>query len=148
MSIKKILKVTGISVLTLTCMAGLVLVIHIYQMKQLAKERKHADVLLLGRIDFKQDIDSSAAGSISGFVKTMKGVKSVYFNVKDDVLIYTFMSKSQSAAGIYNAIQAKWPLKAELYKVSKEQLATGCPAGMEDKGFMASVSSGMDKLFK
>lgn len=148
MSIKKVLKITGISVLTLTCMAGLVLVIHIYQMKELAKQRKSADVLLLGRVDFKQDIDSISARSISGFVKSMKGVKSVYFNVKDDVLVYTFMSKSQSAASIYNAIQAKWPLKAELYKVSKEQMANGCPAGMEDKGFMASVSSGMEKLFK
>ena len=148
MSIKKILKITGITVLSLTCMAVLVLVIHIYQMKELAKQRKHADVLLLGRIDFKQDIDSSSAGSISGFVKTMKGVKSVYFNVKDDVLIYTFMSKSQTAASIYNAIQSKWQLKSELYKVSEEQMASGCPAGMEDKGFMASVSSGMEKLFK
>lgn len=127
--------------------SALVLVIHIREMKALAEERKKQDVLLLGRIDFNESPDSVKVSGMLSDVRNMRGIKGVHYNSKDKTLVYTYMSLQQSNAAVLAHLQTQWKVDCRQYKVNAEDLMGGCPAGFEEKGFMASVSSGFSKLF-
>ena len=114
----------------------LALCVHIYMVTH--KPKTPFELTQLSRIDFKQKIDSVEANNIRAFVASQVGVKSSYFNVKDGILVYTFLSDKQNSLTIFNKLMTHGHYKAEPYIVSKSASNNGCPAGF---GSQSSFSS-------
>lgn len=105
----------------------LVLLVHIVVMVKKMPQPVNATIQL-ARADFRQPVDSVAANQIQKKVEEVKGVKSTYFNVKDDILIYSFDNKLTNAQNIYDEAIKNCGYVSERYVVKAEDLGKGCPA--------------------
>lgn len=94
----------------------------------------------LSRIDFNEDIDSAEAIKIRGFIQSLNGVNSSYFNIQDNILVYTYDNKLQSSQSIYNALIKYKAYRAKPYIVDAEDLKSGCPVHF-DNSILKSLKS-------
>lgn len=130
--------ILGISALLL--LSVVTLFFHIYHVTH-----HHTAQLQLGRIDFKQIINSEEALRIQGFVSKLPGINNTHFNTDNGVLVYTFVSEKQSTKNVYDKLLTYGHYKAERYVTSAEEAAKGCPAfannGLRGKiiAFIASL---------
>ncbi|MBI3260646.1 MAG: hypothetical protein HYZ54_14400 [Ignavibacteriae bacterium] len=142
---RKTLKTLLWSFLVMLCLTVIVLGTHIYLV---TRPKPIADIVQLGRIDFKQDIDSLEGNRIRSFVSHLDGVKSTYFNYKDRILVYTYSSKIQSSVNVYNLLAGYGNFKAERYVVGVGATKSGCPIGADKQSYTGTVSSYISGFFK
>lgn len=102
-----------------------VLVIHVAMVTKSKNDDKR--VRQMARIDFKEDIDSADANIIKNKVLAMEGVDAAYFNIEDNILVYSYNPDSLHSDLVYYNLMNKTDYKAERFKVDAEQLANGCP---------------------
>lgn len=141
--------ITKIAIWSTAVIAVLVsiLIVHIYLVTQKSPNLE-ANNRQLSRIDFKQDIDTVEAEKIKGFVKSLSGVDGVYFNIKDEILVYTYEVGKQNSAFVFNKLIAFGKYKAVKYEVTKEQAENGCPIGKEKSSLIYKITSLISKINK
>ncbi len=123
----KLFKKIAAGALGLLSILLIALCVHIYMATH--KPKTPFELTQLSRIDFKQKIDSVEAIKIRKFIGLQDGVTSSYFNMKDGILVYTYLTNKQNSKTIFNKIMNLGHYKAEPYIVSKTDLSNGCPAG-------------------
>jgi hypothetical protein len=115
------LYVAGISIVLLLG----ILVIHIAMVTKNKNDDKRNRQM--ARIDFKQDIDSANAAIIKNKVLSIEGVDAAYFNVEDNILVYSYNPDSLHSDLVYYNLMNESDYKAERFSVNADQLANGCP---------------------
>lgn len=111
----------------------LALGIHLYYVTDnFYQNQRNTPQLQLGRIDFKQPIDSIQAADLQTKLKQVPGVQKTYFNIQDRILVYSFYNTEQSAEKIFITFSAVNTVPAERYIVAEADKMKGCPA-MGDK---------------
>lgn len=139
--IKKIL-LAGLSVfLILTT----VLAVHIYQVTRPGTELVNAN-LEMARIDFHSPIDSTSAHRVKSLTRSIEGVKHVYFNIPDGIMVYGFSSDITNGQEVFEKIMAQSRLKGERYEVSEEQLASSCPV-INKSSLTYKIGNAFERLF-
>lgn len=93
----------------------------------------------LGRADFKEPVDSSTALLIQQRVKKIPGVRSTYFNLKDDIIVYAFDNKVTNSASVYNQAIKNSGISSTRYVVTTEDLKYGCPV-ITDNSFYGKIT--------
>lgn len=121
-----------------------VLIIHIAIMVKGAQPLVNSTEQM-ARADFSQPVDSSDAIKIENEVKSLNGVKSVYFNLKDYILIYTFDNRVNNAQKIYDHAIRNSGFSAIRYVVSGSELSKGCPV-MNDHSFYGKLTTIISKI--
>lgn len=132
----KLFKKIAAGALGLLSIMLLALCVHIYMVTHKAKTP--FELTQLSRIDFKQKIDSAEANKIRTFIAMKDGVTSSYFNVKDGILVYTYLSDKQNSTNIFDKLITHGHYDAEPYKVNKTALSNGCPAGFSYQNSFSS----------
>jgi len=91
-------------------------------------EQNDAGMLQIGRIDFKQKIDSSEASYIRSYVNHLEGVKNTHFNIQSGILVFTYyLNGNVNAADIYKKVVALKNYKAERFVLDPALIENGCP---------------------
>lgn len=121
----------------------LVLVVHI----ALVTRNIHYDnaSIQLGRIDFKEPLDSVKAKEINTKIRSITGVGNTHFNLKDGILIYSVNLNKNSNQAVYQKLMAEIPYKAERYVVTNEMATKGCPV-MDKSTFAYQFSNTIQKI--
>lgn len=138
-SLKKKIKIGIISLLGIGFLLFAVLIVHIAIMVD-NNEPLPMATIQMARADFQEPIDSLDAQYIKQKITLLQGVKSTYFNLKDEILIYTFDNRVNSAQNIYDKAIKTAGFSVERYTVSEEDLARGCPA-MSDNSFYGNLTA-------
>ncbi|WP_107040308.1 hypothetical protein [Brumimicrobium mesophilum] len=120
------------------------LVIHIGIMVY-GKEALPLATTQIGRLDFDEQINEGQANAIENQFKNIEGVKSTYFNVGSDILIYTFDNRKNSTENIYKEFNQGSNYLSSRYTVSEEDLSKGCPA-IESDSFYGKLTSMVSKI--
>ena len=141
----KIFKKIMLGVLSITLIFVAVLFVHIYMVSN--KHQVNPNERQLSRIDFKQNINASEASKISAFVRSLPGVDATFFNAQDGILVYTYQLNKQNSMHVFAKLMAFGHYKAERYVVSADAAKSGCPAGMQNLGMMASINKYATQLF-
>jgi hypothetical protein len=102
------------------------LVVHLYQMTGNEKDYINHSIEL-GRIDFEAIPDSVQIDAIKKFTYQIPGIKHVYFNYKDGIMVYGFDAHLINATGVYETLKSSLDIKVNLYRVSEEKIASSCP---------------------
>ena len=140
--VKKAIKWTIIGALTTFTLLSLILAIHIYDVTR-DRQVPHNANLELGRIDFTVSMDSVQAKEIKSQTYRIHGVKHVYFNHTDNIMVYGFNSDLTNATHVYDQLKEQVAFEGELYRVTEEQMASSCP--VIDK---SSITGRMGKAFE
>ena len=99
--------------------------------------------LQLSRINFNDDVDSTEAKKIQTFVNDIEGIQKSYFNIQDDILVYSYYVGKQSSDNVFQLLSNAIPISAERFVVSAEKMQSGCPA-MQKNG----ETSGLLNVYK
>ena len=129
-TVKKIAKSTLLTTLLLVVVLG----IHIYIV---TKPKADAKTVAMARIDIKQPIDESQAGSIENWVAKQSGVDHVVLNRQTDILVFTFYPVKASADKIAANLRTTFGINAERFVPTEDQLKSSCPA--MGSGFTAKL---------
>jgi hypothetical protein len=143
----KVFKIIAISIFSVVVLFLATLAIHIYMVTPAKTVKSDNRVRQLSRIDFTQDIDSAEAEKIRGFVAGLDGIESTYFNVPDDVLVYTYTVGKQNSENVFNKVMAFGNYNAQRYIVAAAQANNGCPVGAEEKSFTGKFTSYLSHMF-
>lgn len=103
--------------------------------------------LQLARVDFKEPLDSLSIGQIRNKVVSQKGVKSTYYNQRDDILIYTFDNRLNNARTIYDNAIVPSGYASVRYVVTAKDLQQGCPV-MSNDSFYGKLTALVAKIVK
>lgn len=105
--------------------------------------------LQLGRIDFKEPIDSAEAFKIKHAVIGLDGVSGAYFNIPDGIFVYSYKVNKQNSMNVYEKVMSLGHYKAERFVLTAEQAKTagGCPMNMNDHSFTSYLSLYISRLF-
>jgi hypothetical protein len=117
-----------------------ILVFHIYLVTHLNKNQDER-VRQLSRIDFKQNIEAEEAYNIRAFVNGLEGVENSYFNLDNDVLVYSYLVGKQNSNNVYNKLVAFGNYKAVKYIVDETTAKTGCPIGADKTSISYKLSA-------
>ena len=115
------LYITGISIVLLLG----TLVIHVAMVTKGKNDDKRNRQL--GRIDFKEQVDSMDIRKIKNSVLSMNGVDAAYFNADDNLLVYSYDPDLLHSDLVYNKLMKENNIKAEKFTVSLNESANGCP---------------------
>jgi hypothetical protein len=132
----KLFKKIAAGAISLISILLLALCIHIYMVTH--KPKSPFELTQLSRIDFKQNIDSVEANKIRTFIAMQDGVRSSYFNMKDGILVYTFLSNKQNSKSIFDKLITYGHYHAEPYTINETVLSNGCPAGFSKQNSFSS----------
>lgn len=132
---------SGSSLLVLSA----ILVIHIYLVTRVGKNQDER-VRQLSRIDFKQNIDAQEANKIRSFVNGLSGVENSYFNLDNDILVYSYLVGKQNSFNVYNKLVAFGNYKAVRYVVNETNAKSGCPIGTDKTSISYKLSAYISKL--
>lgn len=143
MKVSKNTKRILISVVSLFVLLFLVLVLHI----AMVTKNTHYDnaTLQLGRIDFKEPIDSAKAKEINSKIRLIPGVGNTHFNIKDGILIYSVNLKKNTNESVYKQLTTQLPYKSEKYVVTENMAMKGCPV-MDKSSFSYQFSNTISKI--
>jgi hypothetical protein len=119
--IKRIVIGTAATLLLLVAVLG----IHIYIV---TKPKADAKTVAMARIDIKQSINETEAGSIEKWLAEQTGVQHVALNRESNILVFTFYPIKVSANQLADNLKATFNINAERFRPSAEQMASGCPA--------------------
>lgn len=125
---------------TIILVLSAVLVIHIYLVTRINKNQDER-VRQLSRIDFKQNIEAEEANKIRAFVNGLDGVENSYFNLDNDVLVYSYLVGKQNSFNVYNKLIAFGNYKANRYVVSETTAKSGCPIGTDKTSISYKLSA-------
>lgn len=143
-SLNKKIKIGLFSILGIAFLLFAVLIVHIAVMVHQKGELPLATVQM-ARADFQAPIDSVQALQIQHDIQTLNGVKSTYFNVKDDIVIYTFDNRRNTAQDIFDKAIKTSGFPVVRYTVSEKDLAKGCPV-MNDNSFYGKLTAVVSKF--
>jgi len=127
---------TGSSFLVLSA----ILVFHVYMVTHINKNQDER-IRQLSRIDFKQNIEAEEANKIRVFVNGLPGVENSYFNLDNDVLVYSYLVGKQNSFNVYNKLVAFGNYKAIRYVVNETNAKTGCPIGTDKTSMSYKLSA-------
>ncbi len=99
----------------------------------------------MARADFKQPVDSSDGTRIENKIRSLRGVKATYFNLKNYILIYTFDNRLNDAQNIYDKAIKNSGFKSVRYTVSQSDLSKGCPV-MNGNSFYGKLTAVVSKV--
>ena len=120
---KKIKKILLYSFATFLFLV-VVLAVHIYLVYRPAPDK---NTRVMARIDIKQQIDQDEANKIAAWMYHQKGIDHVLVNPKTNIVIFTFYPVKTSGNQIVNNFKASFPLKAERFMPTAENLKNSCP---------------------
>jgi hypothetical protein len=103
----------------------LILGMHLYD--TLNKAEDSAPALQMSRIDFETAVDRSTAEQIKSAIWHMEGVKHVFFNYEDGIVVYAHYPKVLSAQTVFDQITQAYALPASRFIVDAEMAASSCP---------------------
>lgn len=138
--LKTALKIAGGAVL----LFFIVLVTHIVIMVKNRPPLVHSTTQL-ARADFKQPVDSAAAISIQDGLKKLSGVQTTYFNLKDNILVYGFDNRKNTAENIYDEAIKNCGFTSVRYMVNSKDMANGCPV-IDNNSFYGKVTNVIAKI--
>jgi hypothetical protein len=121
-----------------------VLVTHIYLVTRISKNQDER-VRQLSRIDFKQNIDTQEADKIRAFVNGLSGVENSYFNLDNDILVYSYLVEKQNSFNVYNKLIAFGNYKAVRYVVNETNAQSGCPIGTDKTSISYKIAAYISK---
>jgi hypothetical protein len=119
--IKKIVLGTTATLLVLIAVLG----VHIYFV---TKPEINEKTVAMARIDIKQQIDETQAGSIENWLSKQTGVDHVMLNRQSDIIVLTFYPVKVSADQLTAKLSSTFNIKAERFMPGAEQMKSGCPA--------------------
>lgn len=90
----------------------------------------------MSRIDFKEPIDASLSKKIKSCIAKTEGVKHVYFNEVDDIVVYSHDPKLQSSQQVFETVQSAFPVQMERYIVSSDMEQRSCPVTGKNSVFL------------
>jgi hypothetical protein len=139
---RKILKWSMIAA-SVVVILFLALGIHLYYVTDNFYQNTPANSSIrLARIDFDQPVDSVEANKIKQKVNTLPGVEKSYFNISDNILVYSYNKDVQSPDNVYKQVMNQHNYQATRFVVAEKDMSSGCPA-MSDK-----ASSGLLLIYK
>lgn len=122
-----------------------VLVIHIYMVT--SKPKDNLPLSQLSRIDFKQPLSQAQSDEIKGYVASLEGVESTYFNQQNGILVYTYQVGKQTSANVFEQLMKHGSYKAERYIVTEAMLQNGCPMGAGKNTFTGHLTRYISNMF-
>jgi len=143
MTINKKIKIAIGGIFCITFLFSAVLLIHIAIMVRNRPPLANATIQM-ARADFKTPLDSASAFNIQENVKSLKGVKSTYFNFKNHILIYTFDNRLNNAQNIYDHAIKISGFQSERHIVSAIEATQGCPV-MNNNSFYGKLTAIVSK---
>lgn len=105
-----------------TLLAILMLGIHLYIVSDAPRPQ-----IQISRIDFQEPVDSVSVNRIKGTILAFNGVKHVYFNVPDHVVVFGHDPSVVPAETVVRKVQEKFAFKAERFLPDPETISKGCP---------------------
>lgn len=120
-TLKKILKITGVSLIILL----LVLCIHIYI--ETRPTPPTAETKFMARIDFKQDITNKDSAKITNWLYQQTGIDHVLVNPNSNMAVFTFFPVKTNADQIVNNLKATFAYNAQRFVPNEKDLQSGCP---------------------
>lgn len=103
------------------------------------------ETVQLGRADFQQPLDSSSIINIQANIKKLPGVKTTYFNAKDNILVYGYDNRKNTAENIYDGAIRNCGYASVRYTVNASDMANGCPV-IDNNSFYGKVTSVIAKI--
>ena len=119
--LKKVLTGAGI----LFGLLVVVLCVHIYIVTR--PKPMSAEMRIMARVDFKQDLNTDDAAKITTFLYQQKGIDHVLCNPAGKLVVFTFYPAKTSAEQIIGNLNLSLPYNGSRFLPSKNQLASGCP---------------------
>ncbi|MDR3681166.1 MAG: hypothetical protein P4L41_14460 [Flavipsychrobacter sp.] len=121
-TLKKVLKFTGITVLLL----ALVLCIHIYIVTR--PKAPDMNTIVMARIDIKQPITEIEAQQITTWMYQQKGISHVVCNPAMDNIVFTYHAIMTDGYYVTDHFKSAFNYKnATRYIPSEKELQSGCP---------------------
>lgn len=111
-----------------------VLAVHIYYVYRPAPD---ASTKVMARIDIKQQITLDEANKITSWMSHQKGVDHVMVNPQTNIVVFTFFPVKTTGDQITKDFKANFPLNAERFMPSGEQLKSGCPVASTSYAYKA-----------
>jgi hypothetical protein len=99
----------------------------------------------LARIDFTEQLDSMDIRKIKNSVLSMEGVDAAYFNVDDNILVYSYDPVLIHSDLVYYNLMKENTYKAERFIVDAKQLKNGCPV-IDKSSFSYQFASAVQKI--
>ena len=119
--LKKVLTGAGI----LFGLLVVVLCVHIYIVTR--PKPMSAEMRIMARVDFKQDLNKDDAAKITTFLYQQKGIDHVLCNPAGKLVVFTFYPAKTSAEQIIGNLNLSLPYNGSRFLPNKNQLASGCP---------------------
>ena len=135
----KKLKIAIYSILGIAVIFVATLLIHIVIMVKNKVPLANATIQM-ARADFNEPVDSMSAIKIQNDIKKQAGIKSTYFNLNSNILVYTFDNRDNDADQIYNAAIKNSGYSSQRHIVSAEDAANGCPV-IDNKSFYGKLTN-------
>lgn len=135
---RKKIKIAVLSILGVTVVLFGILMGHIISV---VKEKKQAPnaTLSIARADFKQALHPNTRFAIDKKLQEQAGIRSVFWNDRDNTLVYAFDNRKNSADGIFLAAIKTQAAHAERIIISATEAGKGCPAGYDKNPFYAGL---------
>lgn len=130
-----LLSVSGVIILLFGILMG-----HIISV---VKERKQAPnaTLSIARADFKKALHPNIRFAIDKKLQEQAGIKSSFWNERDNTLVYAFDNRKNTADGIFMAAIKTQTEHVERVIISAAEAGQGCPAGYDKNPFYAGLMS-------
>ncbi|HWB23988.1 MAG TPA: hypothetical protein VG738_00845 [Chitinophagaceae bacterium] len=123
-TVKKILKWTGISFLSLVA----ILALHIYIVTR--PKAPDAHTRIMARIDIKQEVSNDEQAKITTWMYQQKGIDHVLYNPASKILVFTYYPVKTNANTIADNFTSAFGLKAERVVPTEEEMQSGCPVAL------------------
>jgi hypothetical protein len=120
-----------------------ILVFHIITAKPAVYESPNLQV---SRIDFKENIDSSAAKKICADLRSIKGLTSDSIIVKRNVVVYFHNNKITDSKKVYDELMSKGNYDAERY-ILPANLASKEVCPVDQNSFSYKMSQKINRFF-
>jgi len=144
MSTGKKVKIIITGICGLAFLFSAALLIHIAIMVKGRQPIANATIQM-ARVDFQVPLDSLEALKIQEDLKSVKGVRSTYFNFKNHILIYTFDNRLNNAQGIYDETIKNSGFPSDRHIVSAKEATQGCPV-INNNSFYGKLTAMVSKV--
>ena len=119
--LRKVLAGAGITFGLLVVLLG----VHIYLVTR--PKPMNADMRIMARVDFRQDLNKDDAAKITTFLYQQKGIDHVLCNPAGKLVVFTYYPAKTSAEQIIGNLNLSLPYSGTRFLPGKDQLASGCP---------------------
>ena len=130
--LRKVLAGAGITFGLLVVVLG----VHIYLVTR--PKPMNADMRIMARVDFRQDLHQDDAAKITAFLYQQKGIDHVLCNPAGKLVVFTYYPAKTSAEQIIGNLNLSLPYSGTRFLPGKDQLASGCPVAATSFTYKAS----------